>query len=177
MNNKNDETEESTLVVRPNKTRLKRESDALLKLGEELIALKLEELNTIQLPENLEVAITEARRIKSRIGSKRQRHYIGKLMRGIDHEEIARQLAKVQHKHDTNTASFKKIEELRDRLLSDGNDAITQVINIYPGIDRQHINQLVRQAIQEKKKEKPPAAARKLFKYLREIEENQTINH
>ena len=50
--------------------------------------------------------------------------------------------------------------------------ALNEIIDFYPDVDRQHINQLIRAAIQEKKQDKAPAAARKLFKYLRELEEN-----
>jgi len=142
-------------------------------MGEDLIALKATDLDRIHLPEELEKAIHEARKIKSNSGFKRQRQFIGKLIRLQDHEAIAKQLAKIKHIHDTNTASFKKVEQWRDRLLADGHDVITEVIDVYPSIDRQHINQLVRQAQLEKKNDKPPAAARKLFKYLLEIEENQ----
>lgn len=156
---------------RPNKTQIKRELDALLKLGDDLINLKQDDLEQIHLPEDLEQAVLDARKIKSRSGLKRQRQYIGKVMRSLDHESISTQLEKVKHKHDTNNLAFKKAERWRDHLLSDGHDAITEIIDVYPNIDRQHINQLVRQALQELKHEKPPAASRKLFKYLRELED------
>ena len=156
----------------PSKSQVKRDCDALQKIGEDLIALKNSELDGMVLPEELDMAIRDARKLKSRSGLKRQRQYIGKVMRIIDHEDVERQLNKIKHKHDTNTAAFKKVEHWRDRLLDDGHDAVTEVINIYPNIDRQHINQLVRQAAQEKQKEKPPTAARKLFKYLQEIEDS-----
>lgn len=175
-NPNNSKSEEKIFSIRPNKTKLKKEFDALQKMGEDLIRLNSNDLNDIHLPEVLESAIHEARKIKSRSGSKRQRQYIGKVMRSLDHEDIATQLAKIKHRHDTNSASFKKIEHWRDRLLNDGHDAITDVINIYPNIDRQYINQLVRQALLEKQREKPPAAARKIFKYLQEIEENQATD-
>ena len=50
---------------------------------------------------------------------------------------------------------------------------MNEVIAQHPDIDRQHVNQLIRIANQEQKQNKPPAAARKLFKYLRDLEENQ----
>ena len=159
----------------PSKSQVKRECDALQKIGEDLIALKNSELDGMVLPEELDIAIRDARKLKSRSGLKRQRQYIGKVMRIIDHEDVERQLNKIKHKHDTNTAAFKKVEHWRDRLLDDGHAAVTEVINVYPNIDRQHINQLVRQAALEKKHEKPPAAARKLFKYLQEVEESSKL--
>jgi len=162
--------EEDNGSHRPNKTQLKRENDALQKMGEELISLKPDELNNMNLPDELDDAVRTARKIQSRSGLKRQRQYIGKIMRQIDSDAIKQQIEKIKHKHDVNTASFKRIEKWRDRLIENDKDALTEIIEHYPDIDRQHINQLIRLASKEAKQEKPPAAARKLFKYLRDLE-------
>lgn len=163
--------EEPAEDLPPSKSQVKRECDALQKLGEELIALKADELNKLSLPENLNEAVQTARRLQARGGLKRQRQYIGKIMRQIDHAAIAQQLETIKHQHDTNTAAFRKLESWRDRLLTDDKSALSEIIESHPDIDRQHINQLVRQAKRELQQEKPPAAARKLFKYLSSLEE------
>lgn len=155
----------------PSKSQVKRECDAIQKMGEELIALKQEELNSLDLPDELGDALSTARKIKSRAGLKRQRQYIAKIMRQLDSDAIKKQLEKIQHKHDVNTAQFRKIERWRDRLLEDDNTALTEIIDSFPEVDRQHINQLIRQAKREQQQEKPPSSARKLFKYLRELQE------
>jgi len=125
----------------------------------------------MELPDALDDAVRTARKIQSRGGLKRQRQLIGKIMRQIDSESIEKQLTIIKHKHDTNTVAFRKIEQWRDRLLANDTTALTEIINDHPDIDRQHINQLVRQALREQKQGKPPVSARKLFKYLRDIEE------
>lgn len=153
----------------PSKSQEKRDCDALSKLGETLVTLRTEDLNSMNLPETLLIEIQEARKIQSRSGLKRQRQYIAKIMRQIDADEIKRQLEKIKHKHDTNTAQFRKVEQWRDRLLADDKTALNEIIDVYPDIDRQHINQLIRQAKREQKLEKSPASARKLFKYLRDL--------
>ena len=155
----------------PSKSQEKRDCDALKKLGDKLVSLNQADLDTMNLPETLLAAILEARRIQSRSGLKRQRQYIGKMMRQVDAKEIKKQFELIKHKHDTNTAQFRKVEQWRDRLLADDKTALGEIIDTYPEIDRQHINQLIRQAKQEQKLEKPPAAARKLFKYLRDLSE------
>ena len=155
----------------PSKSQLKRESDALQKIGEELLSLNSSDLDSMNLPDTLDEAVRTARKIQSRGGLKRQRQLIGKIMRQIDSEPVARQLAIIKHKHDTNTVEFRRVEQWRDRLLANDKTALTEIINNHPDIDRQHINQLVRQALREQKQDKPPASARKLFKYLRDIEE------
>lgn len=153
----------------PSKSQVKRECDALQKLGEDLIDMKQSELDALNLPEILDDALHTARKIQSRGGLKRQRQYIGKIMRQIDSEELKRQVEHLQHRHDTNSAHFRKIERWRDRLLEDDKTALSEIIDIYPEIDRQHINQLIRQAKRELLQEKPPTSARKLFKYLRDL--------
>ena len=167
MNTK-DELEEE---LPPSKSQEKRDCDALQKMGEELLALKESDLKSLSLPDTLLEALHEAQRIQSRSGLKRQRQYIGKIMRQIDADEIKTQLEKIKHKHDTNTAQFRKVEQWRDRLLNDDKTALGEIIDSHPEIDRQHINQLIRQAKRELKMEKPPASARKLFKYLRDLHE------
>ncbi len=158
----------------PSKSQRKRECDAAQKLGEELLTLRSSDLNSFDLPEELKTALHSALKLKSRSALKRQRQYIGKLMRTADSESIAKQLAYIKHKNDFNTARLKRIEQWRDRLLGDDKDvdektAISELITTFPDIDRQHINQLVRQAKYELAQNKPPAAARKLYKYLREL--------
>jgi len=162
--------EEQVEYSLPSKSQLKRESDALQKVGEELISLSTSDLDSMELPDELDNAVRTARKIQSRGGLKRQRQLIGKIMRQIDNTLVEKQLAIIKHQHDTNTVAFRRIEQWRDRLLANDKTALTEIINIHPDIDRQHINQLVRQALREQKQEKPPASARKLFKYMRDTE-------
>jgi ribosome-associated protein len=157
------------------KSQVKRECDALQKLGEQLLQLKPSELEKITLPEKLAAAVHEGRRLQARGALKRQRQYIGKLMREVDSENIKKQLSLIQHQHDYNIARAKQTERWRDRLLSGDNQVVTELIDAYPDIDRQHINQLVRLSKREQEAGKPPAAARKLYKYLHEISEQQVL--
>ena len=157
----------------PSKSQLKRDSQHLVDVGEEILKLSRDDLLSLQLPDELTEAINTALKIKSRSGLKRQRLYIGKLLRSIDSESIEAQLRKIQHRHDTNTAHFKRLEKWRDNLIENHKETLNQIIAHYPEIDRQHVNQLIRAAQQEKQKNKPPAASRKLFKYLRELENSK----
>ena len=168
----NNETED--LYDGPSKSQLKRDSQHLVDVGEEILNLSKEDRNSLPLGDELKEAINTALKIKSRSGLKRQRLYIGKLLRAMDSEAIEAQLRKIQHRHDTNTAHFKRLEKWRDNLIDNDKDTLNEVISHFPDIDRQHINQLIRAAHQEKKQEKPPAASRKLFKYLRELEDEKS---
>ena len=155
----------------PSKSQLKRDSQHMIDVGEEILKLSREDIQSLQLPDELNDAVSTALKIKSRSGLKRQRLYIGKLLRTMDSEDIETQLKNIQHRHDTNTAHFKRLEKWRDSLIDNDKTTLDRVISHYPEIDRQHINQLVRAAHREKQQDKPPAASRKLFKYLRELED------
>ena len=82
--------------LKPSKSALKREYIALQKLGEELITLKESDLDALPLDESLREAILEARQIKAHGALRRQKQYIGKLMRHIDPEPLRNELAKLR---------------------------------------------------------------------------------
>jgi ribosome-associated protein len=67
----------------------KRASHELRRLGEELLTLRSEQLAALALPERLEDAVTEARRLTSFGAQRRQAQFIGKLMRTLDEDSIA----------------------------------------------------------------------------------------
>ncbi|MCW8955858.1 MAG: DUF615 domain-containing protein [Gammaproteobacteria bacterium] len=153
------------------KTQRKQECDQLQSLGEALITLSNEELDKFNLPESLYNAIQDARKIRQHGALKRQRQYIGKLMRDADTENIASRLEQIRHKHDLNNAHFKRIEQWRDKILHAGDEAINELMTEFPQADRQYLRQLQRNSIKETKQNKPPVAARQIFKYLRELAE------
>ncbi len=171
-NNRNRQ-ENTEIEHGPSKSQIKRECNHLTDLGEEILKLKTEDRHSLSLPEDVEEAIATALKIKSRSGLKRQRQYIGKLLRASDSEAIELQLKKIQHRHDTNTAQFKRLEKWRNNLIDNDKETLNEVIARFPEIDRQHINQLIRAANQEQQRNKPPTASRKLFKYLHQLEDGK----
>jgi len=154
------------------KSQKKRDCEALQSVSDKLLELKPEELALLDLPDELEDALQEAHRIHSNSALKRQRQYLGKIMRNCDSSKIVKQLNAVIHRHDTNTAQFRKIERWRDRLVDNDKAVLGEIINELPDLDRHHVHNLVRQAAKEALAEKPPTASRKLFKYLRELVES-----
>ena len=168
----NAKDEEESEYDGPSKSQLKRESHHFVEIGDEILKLNIDDIRSLDLSAELEEAINTALKIKSRSGLKRQRLYIGKLLRAIDDRSIENQLRKIQHRHDINTAQFKRLEKWRDSLIDNDKQTLNEVIARYPEVDRQHINQMIRAARQEKERNKPPAAARKLFRYLQEMEDN-----
>jgi ribosome-associated protein len=67
----------------------KRASHELTRLGEELTALRPEQVAALALPERLEDAIGEVRRLTSFGAKRRQTLFIGKLMRQLDDDVLA----------------------------------------------------------------------------------------
>ena len=154
------------------KTRRKHECDAMQELGEALITLKLSELNELELPGVLHDAIEEAHRIRARGALKRQKQFIGKLMRDVDIDDIQKRYDNLCHKDDLHNAHFKRLEKWRDRIIAEGDAALNDLVTEFPQADRQHIRQLFRKARKEQENSKPPVAYRQIFKYLRDLSEN-----
>lgn len=150
------------------KSEMKRQMHALQAMGDKILELNAEQFATIPLTDELEKALTEAKRIKSREGLRRQKQYIGKLMRAADHEAIAEALTALDEQQNRLARAFHVMEQWRDDLI-DGDDSVTaNFINEFPNVDIQQLRNLIRNAKAEKAKQKPPASARKLFKLIRE---------
>ena len=66
----------------------KRASHELTRVGEELLTLRPEQIGALALPELLEEALAEARRLTSFGAKRRQMLFIGKLMRKLDEEQV-----------------------------------------------------------------------------------------
>lgn len=101
----------------PSKSAKKRESAALQKLGEELAALSPSARADLGLPHDLCEALNMHDRIKDREGARRQRQYIGKIMRTIDVTPIARALTIRKSLKSAQVAAFHHAEKTRDAIL------------------------------------------------------------
>ncbi|MEE4202501.1 MAG: ribosome biogenesis factor YjgA [Halieaceae bacterium] len=164
--------DDETFFEGPSKSEVKRQMHALQALGERLVALPDAQLAKIPIDdEALADAIQLARRIKARSGLKRQLQYIGKLMRSVDADPIAEALDLLDGQHQTNAARFHQLEQLRDRLLHDGDEALSEVASRYPEVDRSHLRQLLRNYQKEQKTGKDKGTARAVFRYLRSLDE------
>jgi ribosome-associated protein len=151
----------------PSKSQLKRESNALQEIGEELVNMPEGKLKKFDLPENLKDAVYEARRLRSREAKRRHLQFIGKLMRICDVESIKISLDKINHQSLTYRQHFETLELWRDDIINQGGTAIDKFLTEYPSADRQKLRNLQRQANREAELKKTPNAKRKLFEYLK----------
>ncbi|MDH5447007.1 MAG: DUF615 domain-containing protein [Gammaproteobacteria bacterium] len=152
----------------PSKSQLKREAQALTSLGKQLVELDKTMLARLKLGDTVLTAIHDAQKIKQHGALKRQLLYIGKLLRQTDTDDIINQLESFKSIAQQQNRIFHELEQWRDKLLAD-DQALTNLLDTYPAIDRQHIRQLIRAARKEQSQSKPPTAARNLFKYLRSM--------
>ena len=150
------------------KTKRKAAMDALQDIGEKLIELPKEKLAKLDLPERLLDAVREAKRITAHGATRRQKQYIGSLMRDIDVAPIVDQLQRWEGKHSAEAAHFHQLERWRDRLIAD-EAALPEFMQQYPKFDIQQLRTLTRNARREAAANKPPKSSRELFKLLREI--------
>jgi ribosome-associated protein len=150
------------------KTRRKQEMHELQSLGAALVDLSAAHLERIALPEALERAVLEARRIGSHEARRRQVQYIGRLMRELDAAPIRAQLAALQGGSAQERARQQRLEHWRVRLLED-DDALTAFAGEHPGCDVQRLRTLIRNARRDQAQGKPPRAFRELFRALREV--------
>ena len=84
-----EETDELEVQEGRGRSARKRASHEITQLGEELVALRPEQVAALALPERLEDAIAEARRLTSFGAKRRQALFIGKLMRHLDEAAVA----------------------------------------------------------------------------------------
>lgn len=149
------------------KTKRKQAMHALQDMGAELVKLPANKLEKLPLPDDLRQAVEDCRRFTKHEAIRRQMQYIGRLMRGIDPEPIARQLAAWKGESNEEKALLHRIERWRDRLL-EHDDALTDFLRDYPEADATQFRQLIRNARHEAAQGKPPKSSRALFRLIRD---------
>ncbi|MGJ4804899.1 ribosome biogenesis factor YjgA [Luteimonas sp. SDU82] len=164
--------EETGDFLSPSRSQQRREALDVLALAGTLAELEPGRLAKLPLPEHLLPHVAEARRISSHIARKRQLAFLAKQMRREDDEvldairdaldaggEAARQ----------ETALLHRAERWRERLLDEGDAALGELLAEFPQADRQKLRQLVRNALDERARNKPPRAFRDLFREIRDL--------
>ena len=159
---------EKEYAIRPNKTELKREIKVLNQLGKELIDMPASALKTVPLSDTMRQAIKDGQRFQ-RGALQRQLRRIASLMGHEDVAAIQLEISRQKQPSKEQTTELHQLEQWRDRLIGGDEKLLTELIDQFPVIDRQHIRQLVRNAGLEQKRNKPPKSYRALFKYLSEI--------
>ncbi|EGN74885.1 hypothetical protein A28LD_1902 [Idiomarina sp. A28L] len=157
------------------KTQLKRHSQDMHDLGVKLVKMGSNGLKQIPLDDETFAAVKLAKKIENkREGYRRQLQLVAKLLRQRDTAPILAAIDELENRALYQAAHFHALEKWRDRVINQGDDAIQELLDVYPHGDRQQLRQYARQAAKELEQNKPPAASRALFKYIRSLSESST---
>ncbi len=160
------------------KSQKKRNMIALQSVGTELVALSTEVINKMDLPDELRVAVLDAKRIPNSKhgGNKRQMQYIGRLMREVDPAPILAQLQALNAPNQIQTAQHHLAERWRDRMLADAT-SIAAFAREFPEADAVTLEKLLAATKDDHAKQRPPKNFRLLYQTLHKHIVNQFVSH
>jgi ribosome-associated protein len=164
---------EETGIV--SKSQRKRDAKELKALASELIGLSTSRFACMPLEEPIREAVEEARQIRSNVARKRQLQFIAKLLRRTDTTVIFESIEAFNNEARQLTARQHRCEAWRDFLLESGDTALGRLLERRLEVDTQSIRQLIRNALREAERGKPPAASRALFRLLRDMDKNAPL--
>ena len=185
----NDKGEIVYYAIRPNKTRIKKDMAVLFALSQELAELPPTQLKALELPDILHKSLTEASGMPHKSARKRLLKFITGQLNKIDIDPYLERLARMKSQSAHAVREHHIAERWRARLINDGNNALTELLNDHPHADRQQLRQLIRNAQKETELAKPPKSSRLLYRYLKvllnidddtefdDVLEDETIDH
>jgi len=141
---------------------------ALQDLGTALSALSPERIRSLELPETLERALLEAKKLKAHGAVRRQLQFIGKLMRDVDPAPLQAYLDTLAGVSRTAVAAHHLVERWRDRMMEDI-ATVDEFASTHREADRQQLRQMVLAAQRERAVQKPPRQYRELFRTIARI--------
>lgn len=156
----------------PSRTQQREDALEIRALAEKLVALTPARLAKLPIPEELMPHILETKRVTSHIAHKRQLQFLAKQMRRQDDDVLHAIGEALDDSGETlrkQTALLHTAEQWRERLLAEGDAALAELMSEFPQAERQKLRQLVRNANDEKAKNKPPRAFRELFQEVRTL--------
>lgn len=157
------------------KSQRRRDALEVKSLAQELINLDQARLGRVPLDDSVRAAVMEARGMRANGARKRQMQFVAKLLRREDLEPILHALEKFDGEAREITGRQHRCEAWRDFLLEKGDSAVGELMQRRADTDTQAIRQLVRNAGREAARNKPPAAARTLFKLLHAMDQGEPL--
>jgi ribosome-associated protein len=151
------------------KTEIKKEMHQLQDFGQQLIEMSKHQRSRLPLTDDLKDAMIVADKIRNKNEALRRHiRHIAKILVETDLDPIYQAIDVMANKHQQETAKFNRLENLRDELIEQGNEAIEALLAEFKQMERQKLKQLVRHAAKEKKAEKLGKHYRNLFAYIKE---------
>jgi len=132
-----------------------------------MVALPRGELERLGVSAATWEALEETARVRDRRARRRHFKRIANLLEREDPAAVQALLGQRAEQARLATARHQELEHWRERLLTEGDAALTELLKDYPDMDRQRLRQLVRAAQRDQARARPDGA-RKLFRFLRE---------
>ena len=164
--------EDTGEFLAPSRSEQRRAALDVLALGERLATLTPTQLAKLPVPESLLPHIADTRRMTAHGARKRQVAFLAKQMRREDDEVLDAIRDALDAGGDAarrETALMHRAEAWRERLLAEGDEALSAFVEAHPDADRQRLRQLVRSTLEERTRNKPPRAFRELFREVKEL--------
>jgi len=150
------------------KSEIKREMHRLQDFGQKLVDMSKHQRGRLPLTDELKDAMILADKIHNKHEALRRHiRHIAKILVETDLEPINKAIEVMANKHQQESAKHVHLEATRDELIDGNNELIESLLVDNPGMERQKLRQLVRQAGKEKKAEKPAKYHKELFSYLK----------
>ena len=154
------------------RTQIKQAAQAVNDLGEQLAQMKAGDLARFNLTDEVKEAIALLQRLKKGPAYKRQKAYLGKLLRSDEPllTHIRETMAHMVLEGRQAQAVHKQVEQWRDRLIATGDEALADLLAQFPNADRQYLRSLIRQAQdRDKQPQKAEKAHKALFQALKAL--------
>ena len=164
--------EDTGEFLAPSRSEQRRAALDVLALGERLATLTPTQLAKLPVPESLLPHSADTRRMTAHGARKRQVAFLAKQMRREDDEVLDAIRDALDAGGDAarrETALMHRAETWRERLLAEGDEALSAFVEAHPDADRQRLRQLVRSTLEERTRNKPPRAFRELFREVKEL--------
>lgn len=156
----------------PSKSQRKREATAMQSLGEQLAGLPPEALDKLEMPDRLREALEQLRSISSHEAQRRQRQFIGKLMRDLDPAPLQAFIDAHRRPSLESARMFRATETWRDRLVAEGDSAMQAFLAAHPDADEAVLQEAVVAVRQGRS-----GAPKRLFRLLRAVIEQRATDH
>jgi ribosome-associated protein len=152
----------------PSRSAVKRDHLALQALAEQLTTLPRADVDALGFGDATQAALDETARIKDRRALRRHYKRIANCLARENTEPLAELLAAREAHAREAAARHHQIERWRERLIAEGDAALTELFDRYPSADRQALRQLMRAAQRDTERGRPDAP-RRLFRALRQL--------
>lgn len=133
---------------------------------------ELDEYKRAKLDLDPEVAAAFTACIPIKKGAKvRELRRIARMLRRFDAADLRVRVDDVKNKDRASSERAKSYERWRDRLLEEGDAALSDLVQTYPHADRQQIRQLIRTANRDRTQGKSRQAFRNLLREVRSLDQ------